>query len=145
MCIQTHAHTVGEGASLCSPAVLSDCSVCWATAAVIPPHSSPLQTHAGLNIKTLTETHAHNYIQHTYTHFESAPFLFNYLPHSASSILPPSLTFECVCGCVFACVCVCPVCTVSADTVLCLPVCRHYSIRDTQTTPSFLPPPPTTL
>lgn len=49
----THAHTVGEGASLCSPAVLSDCSVCWATAAVIPrppatlPQLAPLTSTTG--------------------------------------------------------------------------------------------------
>lgn len=45
-CAHTHAHTVGEGALLCSPAVLSDCSVCWATAAVISRnHSLPRPPH----------------------------------------------------------------------------------------------------
>lgn len=80
---QTHAHayTVGEGASLCSPAVLSDCSVCWATAAVIPrpqlppcnppsprPPSPLLLAHAGLNINAqCLHTHTHT-LSHTHTH-----------------------------------------------------------------------------
>lgn len=68
-CAQTHTHThkftctVGESAPLCSPAVLSDCSVCWATAAVNPPTTlSHPKTHTPTYIlywSLLLHTHTH--------------------------------------------------------------------------------------
>lgn len=103
VCLQAHArahthtraHTVGEGASLCSPAVLSDCSVCWATAAVIPPfplQPSPLlPAHAGLHINALSRTHKHSHV-HTLclilSFFSSHPSLL----HPPPLPFPPSLT-----------------------------------------------------
>lgn len=142
----THRLTVGEGASLCSPAVLSDCSVCWATAAMIPhypptPHSphlhSVLLAHVGpkhqyprsdIDAQYLFTTHI--YSAHEYSlilcgvFFSLLIFLFFSLPPSPSFliILWPFCS---------------SVCTVSADSLLCLSVFKHCSIRDTPSSPHY--------